>query len=250
MAQFKATVDILTTADSGPRDTNNLLWSVIHTTENSDYTAPDDVARWQLDRSNESSYHVLFGFNGRSVRSNDDNYSPWSVGMPGNRLGLHGAAVAYASRTRSDWMEFPDQLESIARWLAKNAREYGIPLVELTVDDVRARKRGVTTHATYWQAIAKDQGMDYRSDPGTGFPMDVVITRARELVSPPKPKGSSAVTPEQFDQLDNKLTMVLDQLGGHPWAKFPGWPQLGGRTVVNALADIGKKLGIEGMGWK
>ena len=38
MAQFKADVDILTTADSGRRDLNALIWSVLHTTENSDNT--------------------------------------------------------------------------------------------------------------------------------------------------------------------------------------------------------------------
>lgn len=43
--------------------------------------------------------------------------------------------------------------------------------------------------------------------------------------------------------------LTLDQLAG-PGTKdgknFPGWPQLGGRTVVNALAVIGQKLGIDG----
>ncbi|WP_280393373.1 metallopeptidase [Nocardia wallacei] len=40
---------------------------------------------------------------------------------------------------------------------------------------------------------------------------------------------------------------VRDQLGGpdHQWG---GWPQLGGRTLVDAVAAIGEKLGIEGMG--
>lgn len=42
--------------------------------------------------------------------------------------------------------------------------------------------------------------------------------------------------------------LALDQLGG-PGTKdgknFPGWPQLGGRTIVNALAVIGQKLGID-----
>ncbi|MFC5789660.1 N-acetylmuramoyl-L-alanine amidase [Agromyces tardus] len=43
--------------------------------------------------------------------------------------------------------------------------------------------------------------------------------------------------------------LALDQLAG-PGTKdgknFLGWPQLGGRTVVNALAAIGQKLGIDG----
>lgn len=41
------------------------------------------------------------------------------------------------------------------------------------------------------------------------------------------------------------LADVRDQLGGpdHAWG---GWPQLGGRTVVDALAEIGTHLGIPG----
>ncbi|MFC9769033.1 peptidoglycan DD-metalloendopeptidase family protein [Rhodococcus jostii] len=34
--------------------------------------------------------------------------------------------------------------------------------------------------------------------------------------------------------------------GGRDGGEYPGWPQLGGRTVVDALALIGAKLGIDG----
>lgn len=248
MAQFKADVDILTTADSGRRDVNGLIWSVLHTTENSDSTPPDNVAKWQLDRNNSSSYNVLFGTNGRTVRSNDDDYTPWSAGDPGNTLGLHGSAIGYASRTRAQWLKYPKQLESIAQWLATNHREYGIPLRELTVDEVRRRVPGVTTHAVYWQAIGKQQGMDTRTDPGAGFPMDVVIKRAKEIITPPPPAvKETGMTEKQYNELVKLLTLILDQLVGHPGLKFPGWSQLGGRSLVDAVAAIGEALEVEGM---
>lgn len=248
MPQFKADVDLLTTADSGRRDVNALIWSVLHTTENSDSTPPDNVAKWQQDPYNESSYNVLFGTNGRTVRSNDDDYSPWSSGMPGNRLGLHGSAIGYASRTRAQWLKYPKQLESIAQWLATNHREYGIPLRELTVDEVRRRVPGVTTHAVYWQAIGKGQGLDTRTDPGAGFPMDVVIKRAKEIVSPPPPTvKETGMTEQQYNELVKLLKLILDQLVGHPGLKFPGWSQLGGRSLVDGVAAIGEALEVEGM---
>lgn len=251
MAQFKATVDILTTADSGRRDLSGLIWSVLHTTENSDNTPPDDVAKWQQDESNESSYNVLFGTDGRTVRSNDDDFSPWSSGMPGNRLGVHGSAIGYASRTRAQWLKYPKQLESIAQWLATNHREYKIPLRELTVDEVRRRIPGVTTHAVYWEAIGKAQGMDTRTDPGAGFPMDVVLKRAKELTSPKTPTPpkvkDNALTEKQYNELVKLLKLILDQLVGHPGLKFPGWSQLGGRSLVDAVAAIGEALEVEGM---
>lgn len=248
MAQFKADIDLLTTADSGRRDLNALTWCVLHTTENSDSTPPDNVAKWQQDPSNESSYNVLFGTNGRTVRSNDDDFIPWATGLPGNRYGLHGSAIGWASRTREQWLKFPKQLEAIAQWLATNHREYGIPLRELTVDEVRRFAPGVTTHAVYWQAIGKGQGMDYRSDPGAGFPMDVVLKRAKEIVSPPPPTVKDVgMNEKQYNELVKLLTLILDQLVGHPGLKFPGWSQLGGRSLVDAVAAIGEALEVEGM---
>lgn len=248
MAQFKADIDLLTTADSGRRDVNGLTWSVLHTTENSDNTPPDNVAKWQQDPYNESSYNVLFGTNGRTVRSNDDDYSPWSSGMPGNRLGLHGSAIGYASRSREQWLKYPNQLESIAQWLATNHTEYGIPLRELTVDEVRRRVPGVTTHAVYWQAIGKGQGLDTRTDPGAGFPMDVVLKRAKEKVSPPHPSVKDVgMSEQQYSEIVKLLTLILDQLVGNPALKFPGWSQLGGRSLVDGVAAIGEALEVEGM---
>lgn len=44
----------------------------------------------------------------------------------------------------------------------------------------------------------------------------------------------------------SKDDLVLDQLVGHPWEQWAGWPQLGGRSLVDAVAVIGEKLGIDG----
>ena len=49
--------------------------------------------------------------------------------------------------------------------------------------------------------------------------------------------------------LDKHVGLILDQAAGPKTAQganFPGWDQLGGRTVVDALAAIGAELGIEG----
>lgn len=246
MSQFNADVNILTTADSGPRDPAACLWGMFHTTENSDTTPPENVARWQLDRANESSYNLLFGADAtgaRTVRSNDDDYSPWAAGMPGNRLAFHGAAVGRAARSRREWLNNSRQLESMARWAADLHTRHGLPLRWLTVEEVRGqRARGFTSHAVYWQAIGRGQGMDVRTDPGDGFPHDVVLTRAAEIAGggdKPMSNGSSSSG-------DPRLDLALDQLAGHPWQQFPGWPQIGGLTIVDALAAIGEKLGIPG----
>jgi len=59
--------------------------------------------------------------------------------------------------------------------------------------------------------------------------------------APSAPKGN----PMNDDDL--YLRDVKAQLTGAPGlGSYPGWPQLGGRTVVDALAAIGAKLGIDG----
>lgn len=239
-AQFKADVDILTTADSGWRDPYACLWGIFHTTEDPEGKDPEATARWQLDRANNSSYNVLFGHTGKTVRSNDDDYAPWSVGEPGNRLGFHGSAVGRARRTRKQWLERAEQVESMARWAADLHTRYGLPLRWLTVEEVRAQRvKGFTSHAVYWEALGRARGMDVRTDPGAGFPHDVVLFRAAEIAG-----GGDG--PMSSSSGDARLDLALDQLAGYPWRDFPGWPQIGGLTVVDALAAIGEKLGIEG----
>ena len=85
--QFKCDVDVYTTADSGARDPRACQIGVFHTTENDDATDPVSVARWQQNRANGSSYNILVGTDGKTVRSNDDNYIPWAAGTTGNRVG-------------------------------------------------------------------------------------------------------------------------------------------------------------------
>lgn len=240
--QFKADVDILTTADSGWRDPHACLWGIFHTTEDPEGKDPEATARWQLDPANDSSYNVLFGHTGKTVRSNDDDYAPWSVGQPGNRLGLHGSAIGRARRTRKEWLDRPEQVESMARWAADLHTRYGLPLRWLTVEEVREqRARGFTSHAVYWQALGRARGMDVRTDPGDGFPHDVVLARAAEIAG-----GGDTPMSDGSSTGDGRLELALDQLAGHPWRDFPGWPQLGNLTVVDALAAIGEKLGING----
>lgn len=238
--QFKADVDLLTTADSGWRDPRDCLWGMFHTTEDPEGKDPELTARWQQDPANDSSYNVLFGDTGKTVRSNDDDYQPWSAGQPANRLAFHGSAVGKASRTRADWLKRPAQLESMARWAADLHTGYGLPLKWLTEDEVRRRVKGFTSHGVYWRAIGRAQGMAVRTDPGDGFPHDVVLDRARVIAGGGEKMATP--TPSSSSQMDN----VLDQLAGHPWREFPGWPQLGDRTIVDALAVIGAKLGVPG----
>ena len=64
-----------------------------------------------------------------------------------------------------------------------------------------------------------------------------------------KPK-EAPVDKAQADRIERLLTLVLDQLAGPArdakGPKFTGWPQLGGKTLVDAVADIRNILNKEG----
>lgn len=61
----------------------------------------------------------------------------------------------------------------------------------------------------------------------------------------PAPK-ETPVNQDQADRIERKLDLVLDQLAGHPGEKFPGWPQTGGRTLVDTIAAAASRAGVEG----
>jgi hypothetical protein len=96
------------------------------------------------------------------------NGNPWS-----DNLELCG----FAAWTRAQWLARPKLLEACAQWLAGRNRARGIPLVKLTVDQLRAQMRGVIDHDDYTDAT----GDGTHWDVGESFPWDVVMPRAVQL---------------------------------------------------------------------
>ena len=72
---------------------------------------------------------------------------------------------------------------------------------------------------------------------------------ATAKVAPTK-KETQKVNKAQADRIERLLTLILDQLAGPDrdakGPKFTGWPQLGGKTLVDAVADIRNILNKEG----
>lgn len=84
--------------------------------------------------------------------------------------------VGWAKWTRKEWLARPLLLEGTARWLADRSKARNIPLVRLSVADIKAGKAGVIGHAD-WSGT----GDGTHSDPGPNYPWDVVLARATEL---------------------------------------------------------------------
>ena len=66
-------------------------------------------------------------------------------------------------------------LENCARWIAEEAAHFDIPIVKLTAPQAQGTGRGVCQHADLG-----DWGGGHW-DCGGSFPLDDVLTRAKEL---------------------------------------------------------------------
>ena len=52
--------------------------------------------------------------------------------------------------------------------------------------------------------------------------------------------------PAMSEEIKHLRDLKAQLTGSHDLGKYPGWDQLGGRTVVDALGAIGEKLGVPG----
>ncbi|MFT4125067.1 MAG: N-acetylmuramoyl-L-alanine amidase [Gordonia sp. (in: high G+C Gram-positive bacteria)] len=133
-----------------------------------------------LESQRSGSYHRLRALAGQGAQLVADTRQAWAAMATGNRIGLHLCLEGYAAWSRSQWLaKGADGLEGLAHDLADYHTRFAIPLVRLTAAQVRAGVRGVCTHADISAAFGESD----HTDPGTGFPLDLVIARAVELTT-------------------------------------------------------------------
>jgi hypothetical protein len=151
----------------------------VHTTEGA-MTVGD--LRAFFDRPNaKGSSHASADSSGNLAEGAADGFVPydrsaWTL-RNGNPWSENLELCAHAGWTRSQWLSRPRLLEACALWLARRSKARGIPLVKLTVAQLRLGQRGVIDHDDYSDATG--DGLHW--DVGENFPWDVVIPRAVAL---------------------------------------------------------------------
>jgi hypothetical protein len=165
---------------SSPRDGTKIIWLAVHTTEGIMRAA--DLRDWT---SWKGSSHASSDETG-ALLTPDDGFVPydreaWTL-RAGNQLSENIEQCARARYTRTEWLAREKLLDATARWLADRSKARGIPLVHLTLDEVRAHKPGVIGHADYTYAT----GDGTHTDPGPEYPWDVVLDKARAYAKPPE----------------------------------------------------------------
>lgn len=106
----------------------------------------------------------------------------------GNRLGIQHELCGTA-QSRAQWLDEASDgtLWRAARQVARDCRKYGLPVRRLSVAETRAawygptKPKGIVGHVDVTYAYPEDGG-DH-TDPGTGFPWDVLLERIAGYVT-------------------------------------------------------------------
>lgn len=250
IGQYETTITDLSTNDDGLRAHPPRLL-VVHTFEgNPDITAAAmaDYQSGRMAHQRTGSYHVVIDGRGISCRENDDEYIPWAAGFNGNRAGLHVSLAGQAAFARDHWLSRTAQLAELGRWLAHSARLHGIPLEVATIDGIRTNGRGVCSHADISRAWPLSQfprtGTDH-TDPGAGFPWDVVLDLARGG-TPPPPPGNVPPPPPPREGPEFHRVVPGDTLGklatryGRTVAELAAWNCIDNPDLIR----VGDKLRV------
>lgn len=223
---YKCDHDILTSNDDGRRQ--GLIKRIyIHTFEGRDLDAIA-MAKYQLSPAAGGSYHIVIDRDGMTARENDDDFIPWSAGPKANRDGIHISLAGQAAFSRDKWLSRGKQLDKLAEVVAAYCRKYGVPAIYRNAKALGEGKWGISTHAA--AAIAWRE-TDH-TDPGLGFPMDVLVDKVNALLHPtpvppppPAPVEPGVKYPSLIDGrplrysefirfIDEKVTRLYDDLIG------------------------------------
>ena len=160
---------------SGTRSLSAIWWIVLHDMEVTAYnTAAESVGSYFEQKSSGGSTN--YGDDNNSIQQYlADSVIPW--GAPNaNTHGLHVEQMGKATWSRKEWLDkAAGTLDNTAWLLAKKSKQLGIPLTTLTDAQLKAGHKGVTTHRQCTRVFGGTH-----TDPGTGFPLDVVMAQARK----------------------------------------------------------------------
>jgi hypothetical protein len=214
-------------ARSSSRGGARVRWLAVHSTEGIMRAA--DLRDWQSWPGSSHASADQFG----NLLEPDDGFVPydraaWTL-RNGNPVSDNIELCAFAGWSRAEWLARPDLLELCAVWLARRHRARPwIPLVKLTVAQVRAGVAGVIDHDDYTDA----SGDGTHWDVGEAFPWDIVIPRARVLAGIDTDKGEGFLMALSDKEQGEALDILRDLRYGLRR------PVIGGLTLSSAVREL------------
>lgn len=206
-----------------------VIWLAVHTTEG--IMRAVDLRAWEAWPGSSHASNDETGV----LLTPEDGFVPyeraaWTL-RAGNSISENIEQCGWARWTRAEWLARPKLLDTTARWLADRSKARGIPIRRLTPQQIRNREPGILGHADYTYAT----GDGTHSDPGTGYPWDVVLAGARAYADPPEDDMAS-VPQSEWDDLKKKVDRLTEVLLDR---EFPRTGTVEGDTVQAArLRDL------------
>lgn len=160
----------------------------------------------------------------------DTDLASWSA-LSANRRSINLVfAGSKASWSREQWLQQSKAIDVAAFLAVQDCKKYNIPFTVIA-PPYTAGRAGISDH-NYVTKVLRDGN---HTDVGGQFPWDVFSASVAKYsgVQAPAPQVSPP-TPAQQEM----LRLVWEQLVG-PNGK--GWPQLGGRTLVDAVSELLKR---------
>jgi hypothetical protein len=216
---------------------------LVHTQEGGGgNSAAEDLAKYCRSTegtSNPVSYHYYLSQasdGGVTVVDGVDtdlySYSVLSANRRSINLCFAGSRAAWS---RTDWLTKAGNAIDVAAYLAvQDAKKYSFP-TNVIAPPYTGRIPGISDH----RYVTKVLGDGTHTDVGDGFPWDV-FTAAVAKYSGAGAPSPTPVPAKRFpdDWTDRELMVeILRQLRG---PTLNGWPQLGGKSLVDAVAALSK----------
>lgn len=227
-----------------PRNGSRPRYFVLHTSEGA---GGMDLVNYM--RGAQVSYHYVINNDATVYDLVDTDDASWSCL---NANGYTINAVFGASRaawSEQQWLANMGRAIPIMAWLAAaDCLKYGIPPVVSLGPNYKAIPSGIVDHR-YFTQVVRDGNT--HGDIGDGFPaatfQNLVTTfynmqKGAPAAPTPAPTPTPAPAPSPAFAYPSQTQMIIqiwEQLFG---VQAKGWPQLGGKTLVDAVADIEKRL--------
>lgn len=201
--------------------------------------AAEDLAKW-FANGNAVSYHYTISQASDGgvtvVDCVDTDRASWSVLSANPRSINLCFAGSRASWTRTQWLKQGNAIDVAAYLAVQDAKKYRFPTTVIA-PPYTGRLPGISDHGYVTRVL----GDGTHTDVGAGFPWDVFTTAVNKYTTGLKPETPTEVVKVPPASLSDRqlLEDIWTQLRG-PAGK--GWPQLGGLTLVDALAQVRDKL--------
>ena len=180
---------------------------VIHTMEAPEKPdTAENIARWFAGpTAPRASAHYCID-NNSIVQGVRDQDVAWAA--PGcNHNGLQLEHAGYARQRPRDWQdEYSKAMLRLSAGLSSRlCRKHSIPVRWLSAADLKAGRRGITSHANVSAAFRKSSHWD----PGAGFPVTDYLRMVKENLPQPKP------VKEPLDVVEDLLRQSNDYKRGN-----------------------------------